>query len=90
MSEEFEQDGEVQNIGVSDDGKHVRVSIVHGKRKKPTKARPWDDRPTSTVLLPKSAGEEFNIGDKVEVCLKRSQDGEDLDDMQRRLRVGRD
>lgn len=90
MSDEFEADGEVTSMSVSSDGRHVNVSVVHGKKKKPTKAKPWDDRPTSSVYLSKAAAEAFNVGDKVTVCLEKADDGEDLDDMQRRLRVGRD
>lgn len=90
MSEELEKDGQITHIGEAHDGKFIRVTVAHGERKKPTKAKPWDDRPTSDVILSKEAAEAFEVHQKVTVCLKASGDGEDLDDMQRRLRVGRD
>jgi hypothetical protein len=93
--------GEVTGVRQHHKGKHVVVDIAHGKRspkKKGKSASPYDsnydDRPNSSIVVPKSHAAQFGVGRRVAVHVTPEPDddgdmGEDLDQMDSRLRKGR-
>lgn len=72
--------GEVTSVGEhhSGNGKFARVEVAHGKRPTPPKKKKgdngnavgfYDDRPTSTIVVPKEDAGRYHIGQKVSVHL---------------------
>lgn len=98
----MKQTGEVTGVRQHHtSGKHVIVEVAHGRRspkKKGKAASPfgadYDDRPSSSMVVPKSHASQFPVGKRVNVGMTPQADadgdlGEDLDQMDARLRKSR-
>jgi len=77
--------GTVTAINQHNNGKHVRIDVAHGRRKKPKDGSAasmagYDDRPTSSIVVPKSQAGQFKIGQRVGVGAVPLQ-GPDTDEM---------
>jgi hypothetical protein len=63
--------GEVTAINAHGNKGHVRVEVTHGRRspkkKGDTSPFPYDDRPTSSMVLSKDQAANYHIGQKVHV-----------------------
>jgi hypothetical protein len=62
---------------------HIHVSVAHGPKKKAKKGDPfpsYDDRPQSTVMLPKAHADQLKVGQRVNVGIGGSSTDEDMDD----------
>jgi hypothetical protein len=66
--------GRVSHISQHSDGKHINVSIKHGRRapKKKDAAGSlnfqYDDRPESNLIVPKEDAANYHIGQRVDIA----------------------
>lgn len=91
--------GEVTGVRQHHRGKHVVVEIAHGKRSPKKKTRhpsPFDDddRPVSSMVVPKAHAHRFPVGKRVSIAMEPQADadgdqGEDLTEMGERLKRAR-
>jgi hypothetical protein len=90
--------GEVTSVSAHHaNAKLATVHVAHGTRTKPKPAKDgsiasdYDDRPQSSVVMPKGKAKGFTFGQRVHVGLTADQDEEheDLDQMDARLRKAR-
>lgn len=90
--------GEVTSVSAHhSNAKLATVHVAHGTRTKSTPAKDgamasdYDDRPQSSVVMPKAKAKGFQFGQRVHVGLTADQDeeNEDLDQMDARLRKAR-
>lgn len=73
--------GEVVSIGAHhSDPKFARIEIAHGKKKKPKKGQIsyYDDRPTSSVVVPADQAESYPVGQRVGVGAMPLDDDDDM------------
>ncbi|MCU1451392.1 MAG: hypothetical protein JWP02_3562 [Acidimicrobiales bacterium] len=97
--------GEVTGVRMHSGGKHVVVEVAHGRRTKPKvggkgpRNQPfapdpgYDNRPSSSVVVPKARASHFPVGQRVSMSMAQAGGGEgddgdmgeDLDQMNRRL-----
>lgn len=92
--------GVVTGVREHHKGKHVVVDVAHGKRSPKKKGKgvgsfvDYDDRPSSSMIVPKSHASQFPVGRRVSLGMTPMADddgdmGEDLEQMDARLRKSR-
>lgn len=89
--------GEVTGVRQHHRGKHVVIDVAHGKRSRKKKGKDaamfgdHDDRPSSSMLVPKAHAHKFPVGKRVSIAMTPEatadgDQGETLSEMGARLR----
>lgn len=62
--------GHVTSIDAHSDGKHLNVTVKHGRKKRKSKKEAWqyDDRPTSNFVVPKEHAKKYHIGQRLDIA----------------------
>jgi len=80
----FGRVGHISEIRLHSNGKHATVHVKHGRKpaqpKKGGMAIGFDDRPESTMTMPKEDAQEFHVGQQVATGIAPMEQDDDSDD----------
>lgn len=74
--------GTIVSMSAHHDGKHVNVTVKHGKKKPKSKDEgtfSYDDRPSTDVMLAKEHADQYAVGDRVHVGMSPVASSDPLD-----------